>query len=121
MSMLNGFIVAAALAASTAAVAQPAHLTDTQYLAAARCRALIASPALGKGDTSAIDSVLKTEGRSRVGAVYDRVDQVQSDAASAARRAEGEQKAKLVAERDGACQVYAQSSGGAVTGATAGR
>lgn len=120
MSMLNGFIVAAALAASTAVVAQPAaHLTDMQYLAAVRCRALIASPALGKEDTSAIDAVLKTEGRGRIGQVLDRADQVRYEATLAASRAGRSSKADLIAERDSACKVYAAGSG-SVTGSAAG-
>jgi hypothetical protein len=82
-----------------------------------RCRALIASPALGGSDTGAIDAVLKAEGRSRVSAVYDRVDEVQSDAAREARRATGDRKASLIAERDGACQVYAARSGDAMSAA----
>jgi hypothetical protein len=121
MSIINGFIVVAALAASTVAVAQPAQISDTQYLAVARCRALIASPALGKQDTSAIDSVLKAQGRARVSEVIDRADEVQSDASRAARRAEGEQKAKLVAERDGVCQVFASGADGQVMRSGAGR
>src|SRR5450631_1439146 len=120
MSMLNGLIVAAALAAATATAAQPAHLTDTQYLSVARCRALIASPALGKGDTTAIDGVLKSEGRARMSEVIDRADQAQADATRAARRSEGETRTKLISERDGACQVYAAGSTGAPIG-SAGR
>src|SRR5665213_3804270 len=83
MSMLNGFIVAAALAASTTAVARPAQLTDTQYLAVARCRALIASPALGKQDTSAIDAEYKAQSLGRMPVALDRADEVQSDASRA--------------------------------------
>jgi|SRR5665213_871300 len=121
MSMLNGFIVAAALAASTTAVARPAQLTDTQYLAVARCRALIASPALGKQDTSAIDAEYKAQSLGRMPVALDRADEVQSDASRAARRAEGDQKARLIAERDGACQVFAAGAGGQAMGSVAGR
>ena len=59
MSMLKVLTVAA-LAVSTAAAAHPV-LSDAQYLAAARCQALMSSPALGKVDTQMIDLVLRTE------------------------------------------------------------
>lgn len=105
--MLKGFIVIASLVASTATVAAPAHLTDGQYLAAARCRALIASPALGKGDTSAMDALLKSEAPGRVSLITDRAEEVQRDTRRAVGHADAYAKAKLIAERDGACRAFA--------------
>lgn len=118
--MLKSFIVIASLTASTAAIAAPGRLTDGQYLAAARCRALIASPALGKGDTTAIDAMLRSQAAGRMGVVVDRANEVQLDAARSAGHAGPGGKAELMAERDGACRAYAggtSGAGGASSGA----
>ncbi len=115
MSMLKTLIVLAALGVSGAAMAAPSHISDVQYLQLNRCRALIASPELGGGDTQAIDAALKTEGRGRVDYIYDRGQQVQIDAARAAHRAGGDSRAQLIAERDGTCQALV----GSVTAAAA--
>ena len=104
--MIRSFIVIASLAASTAMAAPQAQLSDVQYLAAARCRALIASPALGKGDTHAIDGVLKAQNRGRPAYIYDKGQDMQQDAASQARHASPTQKTALIAERDGVCQAF---------------
>ena len=100
--MIRSFIVIASLAASTAVAAPQAQLSDVQYLAAARCRALIASPALGKGDTHAIDGVLKAQNRGRPAYIYDKGQDMQQDAASQARHA----SPTPIAERDGVCQAF---------------
>ena len=109
MSMLKNLIVLATLGASSAAVAAPTHMSDTQYLQLNRCRALMASPELGGGDTKAIDAALKTEGRGRIDYIYDRGQQVQTDAARAAHRAGGDSRAQMIAERDGTCQALVGS------------
>jgi len=118
--MLKILVVAAALAASAAvpmaAFAAPAHLTDGQYLAAVRCRALVASPALGKGDTRALDSLLAAQRNGRVPAVFDRADETRADATREAGHAGVQERAQLVAERDGVCQAFA---GAATTTAAA--
>ena len=108
--MLKGFIVIASLVASTAALAAPAHLSDGEYLAAARCRALIASPVLGKGDTAAIDALLKGQAQRRVGFISDKADEVQRDTQRVVGHADADGKAKLIAERDGVCRAYAGAS-----------
>ena len=109
MEMLKGFIIVATLAASSVALAAPAHLSDTQYLSAVRCRALIASPALGKGDTSAVDAMLKAEGGARNPALFDRAEQVHDDATRAANRAGPDERGRLIAERSGVCQAFGDS------------
>ncbi|HZZ37395.1 MAG TPA: hypothetical protein VFE03_16855 [Caulobacteraceae bacterium] len=114
--MLKAVIIAAALAAATASVAAPARLSDVQYLKAARCEALITSPALGGGDGAAIKALIKAQRQGRMDYIYDKADQMRAEAASQARRAGEEQKARLVAERDGACRVLlgdTQTAGGA--------
>jgi hypothetical protein len=107
--MLKGFIVVASLAVSSVALAAPAHLTDTQYLTAVRCQALIASPALGKGDTSAIDAMLKAEGSARNPVVLDRAAELHGDAMRAAGRAGPDERGRLIAERNGVCQAFGDS------------
>jgi hypothetical protein len=113
--MLKSFIIVASLAASSVALAAPAHLTDSQYISAVRCRALIASPALGKGDTSSLDAILKAESQGRNPALFDRADEARSDATREASRAGPDQKAHLIAERSGACQAF---DGGTTTAST---
>ena len=109
MSMLKNLVVLAALGASSLAVAAPSRISDTQYLQLNRCRALIASPELGGGDTTAIDAALKSEGRGRIDYIYDRGQEVQTDAARAAHRAGGDSRAQLIAERDVTCQALVGS------------
>ena len=104
--MFKSFIVIAALAASNVALAAPAHLTDGQFLAASRCRALIASPALGRGDTRVIDGLIKTQGSARAAYIFDKSRDTQEDASRQARHASTMERTALIAERDGACQAY---------------
>ncbi|MEO8927521.1 MAG: hypothetical protein ABI306_10215, partial [Caulobacteraceae bacterium] len=100
---------------STAALAAPTHLTDSQYLTAVRCQALMSSAALGKIDTGALDSLIKAERSGRVSATADRADEVRADAAREARHAGVQEKAQLIAERGGVCQTW--NEGGTTTAA----
>jgi hypothetical protein len=105
MSAFKSCLIAASLCSAAlagAAAARP-QLTDAQYLSAARCQALMSSPALGKVDTTTIDRVLKTQAAYRMPAVEDRADEVRQDARRAASHAGPSEKAALIAERDGAC------------------
>ena len=104
MSMLKALIIVAPLVLSTAAVAGPDKLTDAQYIAAARCQALMASSALGPVDMHAVDAVMKTEGASRSPAVADQADAARAQADRAVRHAGPDGKATLIAERDGPCR-----------------
>ncbi len=105
MSIFKSCLIAASLSAVALAGAASAHsqLTDAEYLSAARCQALMSSPALGKVDTSMIDGVLKTQANYRTPAVADRADEVRESARRAAAHAGPSEKAALIAERDGAC------------------
>ncbi len=94
----------AALSA-TAAIAQPARLSDAQYIAAARCEGLMQSTALGRQDTSAVDKVLKAQSGARDYVVFDRADDAREAALQAARHSGVYGKAALVAERDGVCRA----------------
>jgi hypothetical protein len=120
--MLKAVIIAAALAAATAGVAAPARLSDVQYLKAARCEALITSPALGGGDGAAIKALLKSQRQGRADYISEKADEVRAEADHQARRAGEEQKATLIAERDGACRALlgdTQTAGGAAAPHTA--
>jgi hypothetical protein len=110
--MFKSIIAAAALAATTAAVAAPSHMTDAQYLGAVRCQALMSSPALGKVDTAGISAVIKSQGDGRVSALYDRADETRTDALRQASHADASGRANLIAERDGACQAFASNGSG---------
>jgi len=113
MSILKILMISSALAASSTAFASTSHLSDAQYLAAARCQGLMSSPALGKDDTSSIDALMKSESASRIPAVYDRADEMRSDAKREASHAGPQGRADLTAERDRSCQAWA--NGGPAT------
>ncbi len=107
MSFIKAFAIAAgAVATSSVAFAGPTHLSDAQYMAAARCQGLMASSALGKTDTSAIDAVIKSEGASRLPEVAERAAEARSDAKRVASHAGVQGRAALAAERDGVCQAW---------------
>lgn len=104
---MRTIIVTAALAAATAtsAFAQPAaRLTDVEYMQAARCAGLASADA--SLDTASINTLLKTEGRGRIGYVSDKADEMKSDAARSAKRANGYAKERIAAELGGACKRF---------------
>src|SRR5436309_1753167 len=101
--MLKALTIIAAVAAATASVAGPARLSDVQFLQAARCEGLMTSSALGTGDAAGIQALVKAQRQGRVEYIYDRADQSRADAQRQARRADTDQKAKLIAERDSVC------------------
>ena len=115
--MFKTLIVAAALAATTAATASPTQMTDAQYLSAVRCQSLMSSSVLGKNDTAAIDSVVRTQSGARISAVYDRAEDVRSRTENQIRHADASGRASLIAERNGVCQAWSgNGSSMAVTG-----
>ena len=114
MSALRTAVAAVAMLAGvstlgTAAVASDAHLTDSQYIAAAHCQGLFDSHSLGPVDASGINSLVKSEGAYRTPDVLDRADNAKTDAMGKASRAGALARSGLVAERDGACQVWAKA------------
>lgn len=102
---MKSLIIATAAIASFAGVAH-AGVSDRQYLEVARCRALAVSDNLGKLDTAAIDELLRNEGSTRTLAVKTSAMNKMTSAAKDAAAADGEKKAKLLAEREGACGAY---------------
>jgi len=110
MSMFKAFTIAApaclvAAGLATAALAQPARLSDAQYIAAAKCQALMATPALGRQDTRGIDAYMRAQGAGRSDLAQVLADEARDRAAQSARHAGGFAKAELVNERDGACRA----------------
>ena len=99
-------VIALTCAVATTASARANHLTDVEYLQAARCSGLAASEALGAMDTSSIDALLKAESRGRVGFIVDKAEQAKADAKRVANRAKAERKAGLLAERTNTCARY---------------
>lgn len=99
-------VIALTCAVATAASARANHLTDAEYLQAARCSGLAASEALGAMDTASIEAMLKAESRGRVGFILDRADKAKSDAKRLADRARPERRAGLLAERTNTCARY---------------
>ncbi|HXV01673.1 MAG TPA: hypothetical protein VG166_14360 [Caulobacteraceae bacterium] len=106
MSVIGNILIVAALVSTSAALAAPSHLTDSQYIAAARCQGLFDSRALGSSDASVIDKVVKDEGATRTPDVFLRADDARSNAGREARNASPTSRSALAAERDGACQAY---------------
>jgi hypothetical protein len=104
MSTFKSLLIIVPLAVSSAALAAPAHFTDTQYIAAARCQVLMSSVDLGHEDTHVIDALLRSEERSRSAAVLDLAQGARDDATRAIRHAGIYGKGSLIAERDGACR-----------------
>jgi hypothetical protein len=104
--MFKSLLLIAPLALAGVANAQPVHLTDAQYLAAVRCQTLMSSSNLGREDTRAIDSLVKSEASTRSGPAYDRGESVREDTAQTARHAGAFAKAALTTERDGLCRAF---------------
>ncbi len=95
-------ILAVAAAGATAAVAQD-RLTDTQYIAAAKCRGLMQGV-----DTAGLDAVLNANKGGRVGVVLDRADTARKTAATKSRKATGPgSKAEVAREIAETCSAYA--------------
>lgn len=103
---MKSLIIATAAIASFASVAHAGPVTNLQFLEAARCRGLAGSENLGKLDTAALDTFLRTESGSREAPVRVSAQNKIQSAQKEADGAEGEKKAKLIAEREGRCAAY---------------
>ncbi|HEY7901644.1 MAG TPA: hypothetical protein VIC25_10725 [Caulobacteraceae bacterium] len=104
-------IFGAATLASTA-FASGSQLTDSQYLAAAHCQGLFDAKTLGSADASGIDSLMRSEGAYRAPEIADRAAEARGQALKMASRASVGSRNDLIAQRDGACSVWAKASGG---------
>ncbi len=106
MSFFSNLALAATMAvAATAAQAHAAHMTDAQYLAAARCEGLMSSSELGRQDDAALTRTLRSEAASRPAEIVDRADEARESALNAVRHAGVYGRAALASERDGACRA----------------
>jgi hypothetical protein len=90
-----GLAVAGAAAASD-------HLTDVDYLKANRCAGLAAG--LGSSDVASLNALVKTEGRSRVEAIYTKGQEEEAKAKKAASSTDSRER--LTAELNGPCMAY---------------
>jgi hypothetical protein len=105
------FIVSAAIAAiacasAATAFAEPAHLSDVQYIAANRCLGLMSSKTLGTPDAASLSKYLDKESYGRVPFAYDEADQARDEALRQANRSNADTNARLIAERDGVCRQF---------------
>jgi len=78
------------------------RLTDVDYLEANRCRGL--AQGMGVTDTSGIDALIKTEGRTRMDVIYERGHEEQARGKRDASRTDG--KERFAAELNGACSAF---------------
>jgi hypothetical protein len=89
------------LAAAGAAAAAD-HLTDVDWLKANRCRGI--AEGLGAGDTAGLDSLIKTEGRTRPDVIYQRGQQ---EVVRGKRDASSQDlRERLSAELNGPCMAF---------------
>lgn len=99
-------ITTVAVAALASAVQAAPAITDRAYVEAARCRGLANSTGLGKLDTAQIDGLLRNEGGSRELGVRTQAINKMKGAEAEGDKADGEKKAKLLAEREKVCGGY---------------
>lgn len=98
MRILTAAVILATAATATVAVAKE-RLTDSQFIAAARCRGLMQG-----ADTAGIDAVIKANTSGRVGVVLDRAATERKAAERKARKASGAGgKAELARQAADAC------------------
>ena len=109
MRILAGLAIATVLS-STAAVgaasAQPGHLSDVAYVAAARCAGLASSGKLGSSDGASLNALLKSQAIGREQVVLDQADDAQQQAKRQANRADDFMKGKLQAELSNSCASF---------------
>jgi len=101
------------IAVATAATAEPARLTDMQFVAANRCLGLMSSKTLGTADAPAMRKLVKDQSGGRERLIFDQADQARNDAEVAAGRGGAELRARLISERDGVCHSFLSSTAAA--------
>jgi hypothetical protein len=122
MSRTHALIVGACLiAAALPAAAQRLHVNDAAYVGIARCQGLINSDDLQpRIDPAGINRFMDLQSAGRTADVFDRATQAKDVAARNAATAGPDEKARLIAERDGPCRRWshmgARAPAGALTG-----
>ncbi len=99
-------ITTVAVAALAGAAQAGQGVTDRAYVEAARCRGLAASTGLGKLDTAQIDVLLRDGAVDRDLNVRTQALNKMKGAEADGDKADGEKKAKLLAEREKVCGQY---------------
>ena len=117
-SLIAGFcLVAAALPAA----AQNLHVNDAAYVGIARCQGLINSDALQpQVDPMGINRFMDLQSAGRTPNVADQAASNRAVAARDAQAAGPDEKALLIAERDGPCRRWARMGARAPAGALTG-
>ncbi|MDP1739285.1 MAG: hypothetical protein Q8L23_17815 [Caulobacter sp.] len=101
MRILTAAVILATAVSGGAAIAND-RLTDSQFIAAAKCRGLMQG-----ADTAGIDAVLQANKAGRMGLVLDRADTARKAAATKARKASGPGgKAEMARQAADACAGF---------------
>jgi hypothetical protein len=98
--------VAAFSVAAVTAVAAPARLSDAQYVALNRCLGIESSKALGEGHAAAFKQLVKEQDWARQAYIEEKADDARQAAADESKDPSAALNAKLVAERDGVCRAF---------------
>jgi hypothetical protein len=93
-------------AAAAAAVAAPARLSDAQFIAVNRCLGIESSKTLGTDHAAAFKQLVKSQDWARQAYIAEKADEARQTAQDEASRAGPEQNLRLVAERDGVCHSF---------------
>ena len=110
--------VLVSMAAAGSAVAGD-RMSEAAYLKAARCHGLAHAASLGSVDTTAIDAVMREQGKGRDPRVRNQAVELRNEARRGAESATN--KAKLMSERDTRCAAWLTSRTVADSGASAAR
>lgn len=102
MLLVATLVAAAGAAVITPAHAEPAQLSDVAYMQAARCAGLAEG---AKRDTAYVKALLNKEEGNRMNWIYDKANELRSDAERDAHGASG-LRAERIANELNACQVY---------------
>ena len=103
------FAVVACASAATA-FAQPAHLTDAQFIAANRCLGLMSSKTLATPDAAVLSRYLDAESDGRVPLAYDEASDARDNARRQANHSDAYSDGRLIAERDGVCRQFVDAA-----------
>ncbi|HVN01827.1 MAG TPA: hypothetical protein VMT68_16625 [Caulobacteraceae bacterium] len=104
------FTVAAFCAAAATAVAAPARLSDAQYIALNRCLGIESSKSLGTAHEAAFRQLVKTQDWARQSYIEEKADEARQTAADESANSSAALNAKLVAERDGVCRSFLETT-----------
>ena len=104
MRILTLAIAAAATLTSAGFASAADKISDSQFLAAARCTGL----AEGSGQSAeSFQTYLKAQSKGRTGNIYDRADKLRAQARHSAKIADETQKGVYERELSGVCAAYA--------------